>query len=90
MSTSRIGEQLNLFDCTVGNLRGRLDPWEGRSPRELTTAYKRFTLKTQGEKKLSGPKDSEQYDLWLPIQKAPWKYQGAPLLLDRRPENIYG
>ncbi len=55
-------------------------PWEGRSPRALTRGYKRFTLKTQVAKSTSDFVDPGQYDLWLPIKKAPWIYQGAPLL----------
>ncbi len=55
-------------------------PWSGRSPRALTQGYKRFTLKAQAAKSVSGFIDPGQYDLWLPIKKAPWAYQGAPLL----------
>ncbi len=72
--------QLDLFEVGVSRTSGL--PWEGRSPRELTEGYKRFTLKAQAAKSVSGPKDSDQYDLWLPMKKAPWKYQGAPLLLE--------
>ncbi len=56
-------------------------PWGGRSPRVLTAAYVRFTLKAQAEKSMGDFVDPEQYDFWMPIQKAPWIYQGAPLLL---------
>jgi len=56
-------------------------PWEGRSPRALTRGYKRFTLKAQAEKSVSDfVGDPGQFDLWLPEKKAPWIYQGAPLL----------
>ena len=55
-------------------------PWEGRSPRALTKGYERFTLKAQAAKSVSDFVDPEQYDLWLTMKKAPWKYQGAPLL----------
>ena len=55
-------------------------PWGGRSPRELTSAYTRFTLKAQADKSVSDFVDVDQYDLWLTIKKAPWIYQGAPLL----------
>ena len=55
-------------------------PWGGRSPRVLTAGYARFTLKAQAAKSTSDSVDPEQYDFWLPIKKAPWIYQGAPLL----------
>ncbi len=81
MGTSRIGDQLEL------GLPGLVDParqpWGGRSPRELTAAYERFKLKAQAVKSVSDSVDPEQYDLWMSIQKAPWKYQGAPLLVGR-------
>ncbi len=80
MSLSRVGEQLELFGAIV--IRDRAVPWGGSSPRALTRGYKRFTLKAQAAKSVSGFVDPEQYDLWLPMKKAPWIYQGAPLLQD--------
>ena len=71
--------QLELFE---GGLSRSRDPWGGRSPRALTRVALSLTLKAQAAKSVSGDGDPEQYDLWLPIQKAPWRYQGAPLLLD--------
>ena len=59
-------------------------PWEGRSPRELTAAYKTFILKAQAAKSTSDFVDPEQIDFWLPGEKAPWAYQGAPLLSEPR------
>ena len=56
-------------------------PWGGRSPRALTRGYERFTLKAQAEKSASGFLDPEQCDLWLPKNKAPRIYRGAPLLV---------
>ena len=65
-------------EAVVGDGR---QPWGGRSPRALTRAYERFTLKAQAAKSVSGfESDENQYDLWLTIKKAPWNYQGAPLL----------
>ena len=55
-------------------------PWGGRSPRVLTAGYQRGILKAQAAKSVSDFISDEQYDLWLPGKKAPWKYQGAPLL----------
>ena len=67
-----------IEEAVVGSLRV---PWGGRSPRALTKAHERFILKTQGAKSVSDfAFDENQYDLWLTIKKAPWRYQGAPLL----------
>ncbi len=55
-------------------------PWSGRSPRALTRSYERFILKAQAKKSVSDFVDPEQYDFWRRIKKAPWSYQGAPLL----------
>ncbi len=41
------GEQLELSLDDV-RLKQAVVPWSGQSPRELTAAYKRFRLKTQG------------------------------------------
>ncbi len=78
MVASRIGDQLFLEGFE--QLDGVRAPWGGRSPRELTAAYDKFTLKAQAGKSVSDFVNSDQYDLWLPTEKAPWKYQGAPLL----------
>jgi len=56
-------------------------PWGGRSPRALTRGHRRITLKAQAEKSVSDFVDPDQLDLWLKVKKAPWKYQGAPLLV---------
>ena len=56
-------------------------PWGGRSPRALTRVALGLTLKAQAVKSVSDFVDPEQFDLWLPMKKAPWNYQGAPLLL---------
>ena len=80
--TRALLEQLDLFEGGVSRTLGM--PWGGQSPRALTSAYRRFSLKAQAAKSVSDFVDPEQCDLWLPIQKAPWVYQGAPLLLERR------
>ncbi len=66
-----IGEQLWLWSDV---------PWEGVAPRALTAGYVHGILKTQGGKSMGDSVDPEQYDLWMIIKKAPWVYQGAPLL----------
>ncbi len=82
MNESREGDQLELWsreELLVGAARV---PWGGRSPRALTRGYGRFILKREREKSMSDFVNDDQYDLWLPIKKAPWSYQGAPLLLE--------
>ncbi len=56
------------------------EPFEGMSPRVLTAGYALGILKAQAAKSTSDFVDPEQYDLWLTMEKAPWSYQGAPLL----------
>ncbi len=67
----RIGPQLGLWGS---------EPWEGVAPRVLTAGYLKGIFKAQAEKSVSDFVDPNQYDLWLPVKKAPWKYQGAPSL----------
>ncbi len=69
--------ELALTGCEPAST---VEPWQGVSPRVLTEGYKRFNLKAQAAKSMSDFVDPEQYDLWMFIKKAPWKYQGAPLL----------
>jgi len=82
---------ISPLDCDqlllgLSDLEEARQPWGGRSPRGLTKAFRRFTLKAQAEKSVSDfVSDENQYDLWLPIKKAPWIYQGAPLLKDLDP-----
>ncbi len=76
-------------ELELDDVRRRI-PWGGRSPRGLTAGYAQFTLKARAEKSASDfVSDEEQYDLWLPIKKAPWEYQGAPSLLPLR-EDYHG
>ncbi len=77
------GDQLELALDDV-RLRSSGRPWGGRSPRELTSAYKRFILQPRAEKSVSDfVSDENQLDLWLAIKKAPrvLLYRGAPSLL---------
>ncbi len=80
MSQARIGEQLELQLEGDVLVDPRRLPWGGRSPRALTRVALRGILKAQADKSVSNFVDPEQYDLWLPIKKAPWQYEGAPLL----------
>jgi len=82
MTGSRIGDQLTLpgFEAVV--VGASKLPWGGRSPRALTRGYKRFILKPRAKKSVSDfVSDENQYDLWLPVKKAPFVYDGAPSLL---------
>ena len=56
-------------------------PWGGQSPRALTAGYERAILKAQAAKSTSDFVDPEQIDFWLPREKGPPVYRGAPLLL---------
>jgi len=67
--------QLDLFEDVVSL------PWYGRSPRSLTRSYKRFIFKAETQKDDRYPQvDPSQIDMFVGREKAPWKYQGAPLL----------
>ncbi len=55
-------------------------PWVGKSPRALTRAALSPIFKAQAAKGRPIPMDPRQIDFWLPGKKAPWIYQGAPLL----------
>ncbi len=57
------------------------EPWGGRSPRGLTKVRKWLFLRREPQKDDRYVVDPNQYDLWVPVKKAPWVYQGAPLLL---------
>ena len=76
----RVGDQLEL------GLPGLVDlarqPWGGRSPRGLTRVALSTIFKAQAAKERSVSwRDVNQFDLWLPMKRAPAKYAGAPLLL---------
>ncbi len=81
MKEAHEGDQLELWSNEQLLVGGARLPWGGRSPRALTRGYKSIKL-NPSVKSVSGFVDPEQYDLWLPVQKAPWRYQGAPSLLD--------
>ena len=76
--SSRVGDQLELFlPREAGYVRV---PWGGLSPRALTRGHGRFTLKAQAAKSVRDSADAEQLEFWATGEKAPWVYQGAPLL----------
>ncbi len=82
--TPREGDGLLQLELALADSHVRV-PWEGTSPRALTACYERFILKPRAGKSVSDPgRDENQYDLWLPMKRVPWKYQGAPLLVDLR------
>jgi len=57
-------------------------PWGGKSPRELTKGYKRFSLKPRAEKRMVEFVDPDQFDLWLPNVTLPTHtWGGSPSLL---------
>jgi len=77
---SRVGEQLVLSLDDV-RLQRVVEPWDGRSPRVLTAAYERFTLKAQAAKKRERFASCGQLELWPTEEEGPPVYRGAPLLL---------
>ena len=54
-------------------------PWYGRSPRSLTRASMALFLRRKPQKTPAVFVDPFQLELFEE-EKAPWKYQGAPLL----------
>ena len=75
MYTTSISSQLDLWESALEAL-----PWRGKSPRELTRVGLGLILKPGGVKSVSDFVDPEQLELGLPTPRAPWRYQGAPLL----------
>ena len=55
-------------------------PWYGRSPRSLTRASLALFLRREPQKDERFFVDPDQLSFGWPVKKAPWKYQGAPLL----------
>jgi len=68
--------QLDLWEADLA-----ATPWGGQSPRVLTRSHKRFILKPEAQKRERFFTDPCQLEMFADaIKKAPWKYQGAPLL----------
>ena len=58
-------------------------PWSGVSPRALTRASKALVFKRERQKDDRFFVDPDQLAIvWRRQKKAPWAYQGAPLLLE--------
>ncbi len=71
-----ISTQLELaFD----DVRRRI-PWGGTYSRVLTRGSRLVFLRREPQKDDRYFVDPNQVDMWLPAEKAPWVYQGAPLL----------
>ena len=63
-------------------------PWYGRSPRGLTRGAIALFSRREPQKPERFFVDPGQYDLFPAATiKAPWKYQGAPLLLELEEED---
>jgi len=72
--------QLDLWEAELDAL-----PWRGQSPRALTSAAKALFLRREPQKSERFFADPEQIDLFpAAMEKAPWIYQGAPLLVPFR------
>ncbi len=67
--------QLDLWEDDVRKM-----PWRGISPRELTKSRLALFLRREPQKACAIWIDPDQLELALPVPKAPWVYQGAPLL----------
>ncbi len=66
---------LDLWEAEISRV-----PWRGQSPRALTRARKALFLSQAAQKDDCFFVDPDQVDLWIATKKAPWIYQGAPLL----------
>ncbi len=68
------------LELDLDDVRRRV-PWGGVQPRVLTRGYAQFIFKAQAVKKTSDSVDADQLPLFPGlVRKAPWVYQGAPLL----------
>jgi len=72
-------EQLDLWQAELDAL-----PWQGRSPGEmarvLTEERIALFLRREPQKDDRFFVDPNQLEMWPAATKAPWIYQGAPLL----------
>ncbi len=63
-------------------VRVALVPWSGESPRDLTKARAALFLRREAQKSMRDPLQTDLFDdRSLLAEKAPWRYQGAPLLV---------
>lgn len=56
------------------------EPWGGKEPRVLTRGHSLLFLRREPGEDDRFVSDQSQIDMWKPAVKAPWSYQGAPLL----------
>ncbi len=82
MIYSRVSDQLvlELMDEVKGGSSKR-EPWNGRSPRDLTRVALGIILKPRAVKSMSDFVDPDQLMLDLWPNKAPSLWDGAPSLL---------
>ena len=71
--------QLDLWQAELDAL-----PWQGRSPRTLTRGHLAFIFKPEAQKRERFLIDPRQLLFELPGNKAPWTYQGVPLLQEEK------
>jgi len=65
-------------------LKRAVEPWGGRSPRELTRGYESFIFRRKAGKSVSELVSGDQLELWPSDEEGPPVYRGAPLLLEPR------
>ena len=67
--------QLDLWEQELNAL-----PWRGQSPRGLTRVHVNLIFKPEAGEQERTFVDRNQLEMWPAVKKAPWSYQGAPLL----------
>jgi len=73
-----VNAQLDLWESELVKL-----PWRGRNPRSLTRGSEALFLRREPEKDERFFVDPKQLEIvWRRQKKAPWAYQGAPLLVE--------
>ena len=72
-----ISSQLDLWPSEVSRL-----PWGGLAPRDLTRGRTALFLRPEPQKDACDFLDPDQLEFRPTGEKAPWIYQGAPLLLE--------
>ena len=80
MASPYDSEQLELWP-ELARAAARV-PWGGRSPRDLTKVGLALIFQAGADKSASDDGGFVQLELFVRNEKAPWLYQGAPLLLE--------